>query len=196
MRVHTRIVTVFSILLTTIQLACPNSVIAGDFGLPENISILGENLILKEQQNHGQQGFIAEYIQADKTWDNWEFMFAIRFIPGSDMDPIASAQATADNINALKAVDPIANSAIYINDDKTEAIVDFLVSGNEFTIFEHNVWRYFRIRDGMISYQIARRIYVSESNQEESKDFIRNVANFRKQIINEISNSSLPIPIF
>jgi len=167
---------------------------AAESGLPKQVTVLGQVVTLKEESDHGEQGFIAEYIPANETWDNWTKMFAVRFIPGVDLDPIASAKQTADNINALKETDPVANVNVFVHEAKREAITDFLISNAAPKFLEHNVFRFLKVPKGIISYQIARRIYLNDETKDKDKLFIQDIEILRNQIIEEISSSSLAVP--
>ena len=58
--------------------------------LPEKITILGHELNLKEQKGDPNGQCIAEYIEADKTWENWTWMFSVRVFPA--VSPAATAE--------------------------------------------------------------------------------------------------------
>jgi hypothetical protein len=167
---------------------------AQESGLPKQIIVLGETLTLKEEADHGAKGFLAEYIPATETWDNWTKMLAVRFIPGSELDPRASAKQTADNITALKETDPMANVNVYWNEEKKEAIVDFLISSQVPKFLEHNMFRFLKVPKGIVSYQIARRAYLTNQKKDEDKLFIQDVVILRDQIMGEINSPKLTIP--
>ncbi len=162
------------------------------YGLPAQITVRGETLTLKEATDRQQQGFIAEYIHDHKTWDNWTLLFAVRLVPRKDLDPVLSAKATANGIIAQKEVDPVANAAVFEKDGS--AVVDFLVSGQDFGLLEHNMWRYSQTDDGLLIYQIARRLYVNEKTQDRTEGFIKEIAVIRNDIIKELEASTLPVP--
>lgn len=158
------------------------------------VKILGTVLTLKESQGGapGQQ-FLAEYIPANETWDNWSIMYAVRWLP-SQLSPKQAAVATAQKIKELKlAGDPVANSAVFEADDGKSVAVDFLVSSKKPEMFEHNVFRYFRTANGLASVQIARRVYESKSSETQMQDFIRGIPKVRDQIFEELARPDLPV---
>lgn len=160
---------------------------------PKSVTILGTKLPLKDSRGGGAgQQFIAEYIPKGETFDNWTMMFASRFVPGTQLDPAASAEATAHRISARKEKgDPMANAAVFKAPDGKSIVVDFLMS--EGNVIEHNVFRYFQTPKGLVSLQIARRIYETKTNNQEVKDFITSIKAKRGVILNEIMRADLPV---
>ena len=160
---------------------------------PDKLIILGKEVCLKEKQSDPSKGFLAEYIPSGNTWDNWNLMFAVRFMLGENLDPFASAKSTESNIlERKKNGDPVANAQVFISKDGKSAVVDFLISSEN--IYEHNVWRFFKSKKGVVSYQIARRMYTSNNSVEEIKTFIKDIAKLREQLFNELNKQELPMP--
>jgi hypothetical protein len=101
-------------------------------------------------------------------------MFAIRFQEGENLDPNATAQKTHLNIqNRKKSGDLLANSMVLTSADKKSVVVDFLVSDKD--MLEHNIWRYFKLNGGLVSYQIQTD---------------------REKLLKEITRADLPMPNF
>jgi hypothetical protein len=161
--------------------------------LPTSVTVLGKTLVLKDSQGGGPgDKFLAEYIPSDETFDNWTLMFASRFVPGAGLDPMASAVATANRISARKqSGDLLANSAVFKSADGKSVVVDFLSSEGD--IIEHNVFRYFRTPKGLVSFQIARRIYSNKAEQSDIQAFIRGIKTKRNQIVSESMRADLPV---
>ena len=164
---------------------------------PATVTIMGQQLVLKNQQGDTRQGpLLLEYIPPDETFEDWDLMFAVRFVRGEHMDPEASAQATAANVLERRKTDPIAHATVLKNDgDHHSALVDFLVSsGTSADMLEHNLWRFFKANGGMVTYQIARRAYASRRTPAEMEQFIKGIRALRPQLLNELFRSDLPIP--
>jgi hypothetical protein len=164
--------------------------------LPKSLTVLSKTLALKDTKG-GAAGkpFIAEYIPDNETFDNWTLMFATRFMPGADLDPEVSATATARRIIARRdSGDTVANAAVFKAKDGKSVVVDFLISqGN---VFEHNLFRYFKTPRGLVSLQIARRVYDNNSNNsgdDKVKDFIESIKTDREKILAEIMRKDLPV---
>ncbi len=167
---------------------------AQDATLPKTLSVMKQTLTLKENKG-GHNGFIAEYIPANENFDNWTIMFAVRFLAGNQLDPKTSAESTAKNVKARRAKgDPLANAMVLKAADGKSYVIDFLVS--EAGMYEHNVWRFFRAANGLVSYQIARRIYSNNSTPDAQKTFISAIATLRQSILDELLKPQLPIPQF
>lgn len=160
----------------------------------KTVKILGKLLTLKDSQGGGPgQPFIAEFIPAGETWDNWTMMYAVRFVPGDKPDPKRSAFATAQNVlQKKKEGDPVANAAIFEQSDGKSVAVDFLLSAPKPEMFEHNVFRYFAAPNGLVSLQIARRIYAGNSTEAQMQDFIKDIPKVRTQIFKELARPDLP----
>ena len=105
---------------------------------------------------------------------------------------MASAVATANRISARKqSGDPLANSAVFRSQDGKSVVINFLTS--EGGVIEHNVFRYFRTPKGLVSFQIARRIYADKAEQGDIQAFIRGIKTKRNQIVNESMRTDLPV---
>jgi hypothetical protein len=180
--------------LSALNLLCFNPAQAApEHVLPQSVTVLGQSLVLKDTQGGGPgQKFIAEYIPKDETFDNWTSMFASRFVPGTDLDPKASAEATAERIMDRKEKgDAMANAMVLEAPDGKSIVVDFLLS--EGNIIEHNIFRYFQAAKGLVSLQIARRVYQNAANDQQVKDFIVSIKTERSSFLKEIMRSDLPV---
>jgi hypothetical protein len=172
-----------------------------DSGLPGKLTILGQELTLKDQKTapDGSE-FIAEYIAAGSTWDDDTLLFAIRFHAGDNTDPVVKATRLAETILARKSREPLVNASVFKSADGKAALVDFLLQSKDFNLdlhtgyLEHNFWRFTNSNGGMLSYQIARRIYASKSTGPEILDFIKGIGPLRTSLSKEINNPQLPVP--
>lgn len=168
---------------------------ATDGQFPDRLTIMGKVLMLKEQKGTIREGLVVEYIPLGKTWEDWDLMSAVRFVPGEHLNPEASARATAANIlERKKTTDPIANAIVFASEDNKSVVVDFLISSGNVDILEHNVWRFFKATKGLVSYQIARRVYSAHQTSEEMKRFIANIPTHRKKMLDELLRSDLLLP--
>lgn len=164
-----------------------------DTTIPKDLTVMGNKLVLKENQGDSK-AFIAEYIPASETFDNWTFMFATRFMKGEDLSAETTARATVENIAAVKkAGDPVANSVLLKAPDGKSYAVDFLVSANNLGVLEHNVWRYYKVAKGIVSLQIARRFYAKGADQSGSQNFIKGIPEERNKMLEEIMRKDLPV---
>lgn len=161
--------------------------------LPKSVTVLGKTLELKDSKGGGPgEKFIAEYIPGNETFDNWSLMFATRYVPGPNLDPMVSATATARRILARKENgDPVANAAVFKAPDNKSAVVDFLMSSGG--MIEHDVFRYFPAAKGLVSFQIARSLNEKKSSDQQVQDFIKSIKTRRAEILNEIMRSDLPV---
>jgi hypothetical protein len=188
-------VVVSSLAALAIQSLCiPCSTAARGSAAPKSVTVLGHVLVLKDMQGGGAgQAALAEYIPAGETLENWTLMFALRFAPG-DLDPKASAAATVQNIQTRKrnGQDPLANCGVFASKDGKSVNVDFLVSTTSPQLLEHNIMRYVKVKDGLETIQIARRIYGNQSSQAKVTAFIKNIPTLRTKLFQEIGRPDLP----
>lgn len=177
------------------HLFIPAALAAPETSMPKSLTILGKQVVLKDCQGGGPgQKFIAEYIPENENWDNWTSMFASRYVPGNGqkLDALASAEATAARITERKKNgDIMANSAVFKAPDGKSVVVDFLIS--EGKIIEHNIFRYFPSANGLVSLQIARRVYDDKANDAEVKAFIESIKTQRKTLLEETMRADLPV---
>ena len=168
--------------------ACITVVYAASSGFPNQISLLGASLEHTFQQEV-KTGLLVEYTKPEESEDDWTLLFAIRYFSGPELDPLDSAEAAARRVEAWKANDPVANSLVLRAPDGKSFVIDFLFSNDD--VLEQNVFRYFKTENGLVSYQIARRVH----NRDEHRDFILGIPKVRDQILREIMREDLGIPL-
>jgi hypothetical protein len=168
-----------------------------NYTAPDSIFLNGVTLLKKHEQQNAE-GFIAEYIPEGQSLDSWTTLFAVRFFWGPSYSPYDSVIAASRNvIDEKRKGDEMANYR-RIEDPKAGLFgIDFFISGNydgKPTAYEHNVFRYVKIPDGMISYQLARRIYLGKSNNQAIDSFISEIPKVGAQMWNELQRTDLPKP--
>ncbi len=162
-------------------------------GMPEKIVVMGQDLKLKFREGDAQKGFIAEYIPQTETLDNWRLLFAVRFIPNANGDLKSIGEGIMRNIAIKKNEgDQIANGITLWYDKDSALAVDFIISNlgvsSEELLFEHNVFMYSKVPKGIVSYQIARRVYQKDDSPAGIKKFITDIPSLRNQILKELSS--------
>lgn len=182
----------FIFLIASLSILIPiKNIHAQNVPLPSSLIVMGNKLILKGVSENKKPVLIAEYIPAVETFDNWTFMFATRLTLGKNPDPQASALALANVVTKRKASGDIyANSMVLKAPDGKSVAVDFLASTDQY--LEHNIWRYFSTKKGLVSFQIARRNYKLPENGSTT-DFIRSIEKQRTALLNEIMRKDLPV---
>lgn len=120
-----------------------------------SVEFLGTVMVLKEKQKAKTQ-YIAEYLPAGETFDNYTKMFAVwGWLDGADA--ASQAKAKVQFVNSRKGKDLVANYKLYKADDGASFGLDFLIS--EGRIMEHNVWYFTNVNGGVLAYQYVRRNY-------------------------------------
>lgn len=155
----------------------------------KTLVVLGSSLTLKEEKQNKTQ-YLAEYIPASETFDNYTKMFAMwGQLDGSK--PIEQVKAKVQFVNSRKGKDPMANFKLYENDNKKAYGLDFLIS--EAGIIEHNVWYFTEVKGGVLAYQYARRYYQGKSTTNEA-DFLREIPKATSDALSFFKNTALPKP--
>lgn len=158
--------------------------------MPQKVTVLGQVLDLKHTDGGGiGQPFVAEYVPSSETLYTWTLMYAVRFLPTS-IEPKAYAEMLLQKLKARGPADGVVNSTLFEADDKSSVSLDFLIKHGK--DFEHNVWRYFSCGGNLLALQIARRIYGTETNQQEATAVVDSVDAKRPEIWKEIARKDLP----
>lgn len=161
--------------------------------MPEKIVVMGQELHLKHQEGNAREGFIAEYIRSADTWDDWELLFAVRFIPNKNLDLTSlTKEVMAHLAKKKKEGDLFANGRVFNKIKDSSIAVDFLLSNldkpREELFFEHNVFVYSKVPQGVVSYQIARRVYEKAGSWNAVEKFITDIPLLIGQMIAEASS--------
>lgn len=136
------------------------------------------------------KGYINEYIRPSENTKNWTKLIGVYHHPESS-DPIKFAIEMRD---LVKGITRNAEVSLYVNKDKNEAMVDFVVSipskNHSLPYLEFNVFKYKKYDDkGVIAFQYAQRYYDKGQSYDELKsEFNSN----RKKIILLVAD--VPIP--
>lgn len=114
---------------------------------------------------------LLEFIREAETFEKWSKIVGIRYqqLPGVGNDPKRVAQGMAQ---IVKTTNPNANSRIIVNEQTSEAIIDFLTWPSNGAFLEFNVFRYAKSKDGngVISLHFANR-FTSNSSPEAIEQF-------------------------
>jgi len=172
----------------------------GDGEMPGKWTVSGQELTLKEQKSTADGGFIAEYIPEQNSWDDWETLFAVRFLPGINLDARAITQQKELYIFSLKGSQPLSRVARWDDPDGRSTLIDFTECSQNFDadarmgFMEWNLWRYVKFENGIVAYQMARRVYPGKGAGEDVGAFTKGVEAGRDALVAEIHNSQLPVP--
>lgn len=111
---------------------------------------------------------LAEFTLKGETVENWSKLFAFYAYPQMGTDPAAAVEAVG---KVVKETNPDANYAIDINDEKDEAIIDFLTWAEGSEVMEFNVFRYVVADDGpgLIAMQYAQHINIDDMDVEDMR---------------------------
>lgn len=165
-----------------------------DTSMPATMKIMDHTLTLKENKLTPSGAYLAEYIPETETFDNWTWLYGCRLIPDTSLEPKASAIATARNVMERKAAgDKVANAMVFKDNDDKRVAVDFLVSSDNLNTLEHNIFVYYKAPKGLVSLQLARRLYSGANSDERVKNFIVAIPELRGKILKELSRPDMPV---
>lgn len=122
---------------------------------------------------------LAEFTLKGETVENWTKLFAFYAYPQMGDDPTAAVEAVG---KVVKETNPDANYAIVVNEEKDEAIIDFLTWADGSEVMEFNVFRYAPADDGagLIALQYAQNINIDDTDVEAMRAL-------RERAVREIS---------
>lgn len=161
-------------------------------GLPQSVSILGRDLVLKEEKRAG--GFLAEYIPDGETFETWTVMFAVRALPGDKADPRAWADGILKHVTARRQAGDMSANGLRLDGKDGSAVVDFTLTEPQAGIIEHNVMRCFRTEGQVVQHQYARRIYTKQADREAVRAFYEAIPKLRGGILEALGRADLPLP--
>ncbi|MCW5620227.1 MAG: hypothetical protein KIS79_03875 [Burkholderiales bacterium] len=99
---------------------------------------------------------LIEYVREAESFEKWTKLIGFRYqqLPRIQNDPIKFVSTVAQ---LVKASNPDAQARIIINDEKEEALLDFVTWPPDGSYIEFNVFRYARSTDGnaVVSLQLA-----------------------------------------
>lgn len=165
-----------------------------DPSMPATMKIMDHTLTLKENKLTPSGSYLAEYIPTDETFDNWTWLYGCRLVPDTSLEPQSSAIATARNVMERKANgDQVANAAVFKDNDDKRVAVDFLVSSDTPKTLEHNIFVYYKTPKGLVSLQLARRLYPVPGSNDKVKTFIMSIPELRGKILKELARPDMPV---
>lgn len=183
------------VLVLCVLLFTTGSAFARKAKLSQSVVVLGKHLALKHNKT-GRQGqyqvVLAQYVAPRESLQDWSLMFAVRKYKGT-IDVGAYISGVVTNIRDRKTKgDRLANAVAFESTDGRSYIVDILLS--EGTLVEHSVWRYTPTPDGMLAYQIARRVDAEKESPQAAKDLIESINDQRPRIVTQLNRQDLPTP--
>lgn len=163
-------------------------------GVPGPITVGDTDYVLSWSSNPQAGYFKQEYLPEGATPERYDSMVLVEFL-ASDMALTDVVSAQIDMVNARKGTDPVANSAVFHNDQTNEFVLDFLLSAKdekgEF-ILEWNGYRYaeatFEGQRGSVLFAVSERAY----GDAASEAFLGNLREFKARRILDITQAPLP----
>jgi hypothetical protein len=164
-------------------------------GVPGPIAVGGKDYVLSWSSHPTEGYFKQEYLPLGAATETYDSMVIVEFLatdrPLTDV-VAAQTQVIADR----KATsDPIANFAIFNNDERDEILLDFVLSSKDATgeyVIEWNGYRYakaeFDGQSGSLLFGISERAYGNEA----SEAFLRGLTDFKRDKIIALSNAAMP----
>lgn len=138
--------------------------------------------------------YVQEYVPKGERVENFTQMLTVNVFD-KDITIEDAVQQKAKWLNERKKTDDVCNFQVTNNPDKTEYMVDFIVSekkGDDYTIVEFNVYRYKKVDIGNGKKGILVYVYSQRSYGEEITDFLQNLGETRTGMLNAMIASVLP----
>lgn len=163
-------------------------------GVPGPIEVGETDYVLSWSSNPSDGYYKQEYLPAGAAPESYESMVIVEFL-ATDMPLAEVVAAQMQMVNARKASDPVANVAVFQNDQTGELVLDFLMSAKddkgEF-IVEWNGYRYveaeFDGKRGSLLFAVSERAYGNDS----SEAFLGSLRDFKSQRILDLTKAELP----
>lgn len=163
-------------------------------GVPGPIEVGETDYVLSWSSNPSDGYYKQEYLPAGAAPESYESMVIVEFL-ATDMPLAEVVAAQMQMVNARKASDPVANVAVFQNDQTGELVLDFLMSAKddkgEF-IVEWNGYRYveaeFDGKRGSLLFAVSERAYGNHS----SEAFLGSLRDFKSQRILDLTKAELP----
>lgn len=151
---------------------------------PETISIGGTDYHLSWSSSPSNTYYKQEYLPKGQKAEKFTAMLLIEAVKGD----LTIKQAVSSQIQMLqerKGKDPVVNYSVIENKDKTEIILDFLMSEGD--IVEWNAYRYKSI-DG----KAVQLFGMSKRSYGDSTKFLTALKTDRTKYINQIATAEMP----
>lgn len=163
-------------------------------GVPGPITLGGTTYALSWSSNPSEGYFKQEYLPKGAVPETYDSMVMVEFL-ATDR-PIAEViAAQTAMVEQRKATDPVANVAIFQNENNGETVLDFLISAKDENgefILEWNGYRYveaeFDNQPGALLFAISERAYGNEASEE----FLKGLRDFKAERILDLTRADLP----
>lgn len=181
-----------------IGLACSVPAMAQEpqdyLGVPGPISLGGEDYVLSWSSNPQPGYYKQEYLPQGSTPEMYDSMVIVEFLV-SDMALTDVVAAQMNMINQRKATDPIANMAVFDNQERGELLLDFILSAKDDAgeyILEWNGYRYAEAeldgQDGSLLFAVSERSY----GNDNAEAFLRDLREFKAKRSLDLTSADLP----
>jgi len=163
--------------------------------VPGPISINSKSYQLSWSAHPSATYYKQEYLVKGDKAEKFESMAMVEVVTGA-IRPEDALAAKVEELKQMKATNPMVNFESFINKEKGEYMLDFLVSANEADgklIVERNVYRYSALKGqpGLMLFGVSTRSY-----GDAVDNFLKNLKAKKRVLIDEVSKYSLPAIAF
>lgn len=163
-------------------------------GVPGPITVGDTEYVLSWSSNPQPGYFKQEYLPEGATPESYDSMVMVEFFATeAPLTDVVAAQVGM--INQRKATDPIANMALFNNEDAGEILLDFILSAKDEAgeyILEWNGYRYaeaeFDGQEGSLLFAVSERAY----GNDNSENFLRGLSDFKQKRLLDLTLADLP----
>lgn len=162
-------------------------------GIKGPINFDGKNFNLSWTSHPNNDYYIQEYLPAGEKSESFTEMMSVFFIK-TDRTVVDEMTNKAEEIQARKKTDPVANFKTYTNEASGEAAIDFLVGaskGDEMIVVEFNFYRYKQVQlpsgKGILIFAYSKRSYGNDITP-----FLKKLSAIRDKYIDLMIEQKLP----
>ncbi|MNE17930.1 hypothetical protein D3C80_1109310 [compost metagenome] len=151
---------------------------------PETIVIGGTNYHLSWSSNPAEGYYKQEYLPKGQDAEKFTDLLLVEAVNG-ELTIKQAADAQVQMLKERKATDPVVNYSIIENKDKTEIILDFLMSEGD--IVEWNAYRY-----KMVDEKAVLLFGMSKRSYGDSTQFLTALKSDRATYIKQLATAEIP----
>jgi hypothetical protein len=164
------------------------------YGIPESLTFNNLNYTLSWSSHPNAVYYKQEYIPKEDNINRFHDMVLIDFIQG-DITVRDAVQGQVNKILERKKIDPVCNYQILTNTDKSEFLIDFLMSqssSDEVNLIEWSAYHYKMYSDkaghkGILLFGICHRAY-----DDNTGLFLNSLKDFRNKQLKILSDFPFP----
>ena len=158
----------------------------------ETIEFNGEEYTLVWSSHPTENYYKQEYLRSHEDLNEFHKMLLVESVRG-DLDPKDAAKIKMSELEQIKHDNPVVNYDLITNDDLGEALLDFVISDQNY-IYEWNAYRYQTQNVDGQDYLVLFGYCMRDSlnTNEELREFFGEVKKARRELIGKLAQAEIP----